>query len=45
MSKAKGVWYIRDEGDAAILFIFFIFWPHLWDVEVPGPGIELEPQQ
>ena len=29
-------------GDS-ILVIFF--WPHLWHAEVPGPGMEPEPQQ
>ena len=24
----------------AVLFIFFIFWPHLQHVEIPGPGSE-----
>ena len=27
-----------------VLTIFF-FWPCLWHVELPGPGIESEPQQ
>ena len=26
-----------------VLFLFFL-WPHLWHMEVPGPGIESEPQ-
>ena len=25
------------------LFLMF-FWPHLWHVEVPGPGMKPEPQ-
>ena len=26
-----------------ILFVYLFFWPCLWHVEVPGPGIEAMP--
>ena len=25
-------------------FYFFLFWPHLWHMEVPEPGIKSEPE-
>lgn len=28
-----------------VLFYGFLFWPPLWHVEIPGPGIKSKPQQ
>ena len=27
------------------LIVLYLFWPHPQHAEVPGPGVELEPQQ
>lgn len=37
--------YLFSNAKTRIIFsFFFLFWPHLQHMEVPGPGIESEPQ-
>lgn len=44
---------VREEGwgegrtlyDLRSVFFFFFFWPHLWHVEFPRPGIKPSLQQ
>ena len=42
--KHKGIKHDKDKS-ATLFFFHFIFWLHLWHVEVPGLGIKLVPQQ
>lgn len=51
--KGKGVGMVAEEGWGVeeflfclVLFLLFIyFWLHPWHMQVPGPGVEHEPQQ
>ena len=38
---SESIW--EDKG-AKFTYLFYFLWPHLEHVEIPGPGIESEPQ-